>query len=235
MPTSPMSSEPHADSPTGTELCPEQQTANQAANRAVDEPQGSTPEPVSDPGSGLAQREVDEPFPWFGLRSLSTRQLRVMCNKAFKAMNSHFPPAEAWNQYQVLVDELTEREEAARSREDQLARPNTAFRDNALGSRFELYIDGTMAGWVKYSLRAGHMTLLDTMVKDDFDSHNAGVEEFLIRKALLNVHKRRLDLRVHCGTVASFLTGNPRFLALMPNPTAVTLFSGQAGTFLDAD
>ncbi len=168
-------------------------------------------------GSAGGVPGVEKPFPWQVLHMIPTRQLRVMCNKTFKAMDNDFPPADATDQYAALVEEI-------RARETQVQTPgegrgndeNLAFRDDPMARRFELFVDGILAGYVKYQMHGGQVILLETVITADFSSHDCGIEETLIRRIFLNAHQRRLAMRAHCGRVRSFLAEYPQYRSLVP-------------------
>ncbi|KNC20335.1 hypothetical protein AC792_01265 [Arthrobacter sp. RIT-PI-e] len=88
------------------------------------------------------------------------------------------------------------------------------FRDNPAASRFELFLDGTMVGCLKYRLRAGRMHLLETVVAPGH--RDTGLESVLVSQTLLNAHRRRLAPVPYCAQVQSFLTENPQYLTLVP-------------------
>lgn len=173
------------------------------------------PFPQTTQGGGAKRQKVDTPFPWSELHSLPTRQLQVMSRKAFALLDSHYPPFGALDQYQALVDELDERRRAAQSAAQSgvnSSRSAAGFRDNPLSSRFELFVDGTLVGYLKYWVQGGQVVLQETVVTALLeDGMDAGIEETLIRRTMFNAHKRRLGLQVRCPRVLSFLTDNPQF------------------------
>lgn len=92
--------------------------------------------------------------------------------------------------------------------------PRQTFRDNPLGSRFELFDDGVMSGYAKYDLQAGRVRLLATIITDPY--LGKGLEFTMIRLALLSAHHRRLQFIAFCPHARAFLTTNPHFTALIP-------------------
>lgn len=147
------------------------------------------------------------------LSMMPTRALRALCDDLYKVLDADYPPYGAREDYSTVVEELGRRETRAADRGG-AADPREKFRDNPLRSQFELYRDGIMVGYLKYVMRAGHITLLATIL--DGSHRGVGVEEALIRQALLNVHRRRLAPTPYCPYVQAFLAANPQFLSLMP-------------------
>lgn len=148
-----------------------------------------------------------------GLSMMPTRALRALCNDLYRALDADFPPYGAWEDYSTVVEELGRRQTLAADR-GSAVETREKFRDNPLRSQFELYRDGIMVGYLKYVMRAGRITLLTTIL--DASYREAGVEEALIRQALLSVHRRRLAPTPYCPYVQAFLAANPQFLSLMP-------------------
>ncbi|WP_052273760.1 GNAT family N-acetyltransferase [Arthrobacter sp. L77] len=147
------------------------------------------------------------------LSSVSTRQLRILCNELYRALDADFPAYGVLDDYAAVVAAITDRESRAaeRAEAEQL---REKFRDNPAASRFELFHDGVLVGYVKYDLRAGRLRLLQTVVGSAH--HRQGLEPVLVRKALLNAHRRRLAPVPYCAHAQAFLTENPHFQALIP-------------------
>ncbi|MHA7239839.1 GNAT family N-acetyltransferase [Arthrobacter sp. TMS1-12-1] len=148
------------------------------------------------------------------LHDASTRQLRRWINQLYKALDADFPPYGAQEDYDRLADELERRAADARSGGAGTERRD-AFRDNPMNHRFELFQDGMLAGYVSYSMRAGRLRLHRTVVAAAFEG--AGLEGVLIRKVLLDAHKRRLAALPYCDQVQAFLADNPQYRSLVAN------------------
>jgi predicted GNAT family acetyltransferase len=97
---------------------------------------------------------------------------------------------------------------------DPAANRISQFRDNALFSRFELYRDGALAGYVQYEMRGGQVFLLHAVVDPRF--RREGLEPVLLRAVLLDAHRRRLAVMPQCPEAQQFLTDHPQFLPLIP-------------------
>lgn len=147
------------------------------------------------------------------LSGVTTRELRILCNQLYRALDADYPPFGVLDDYETVVAVLAEREARAaeRSEAEQL---REKFRDNPVNSRFELFHDGTMVGYVKYDMRAGRIRLLETVVGTAY--RMAGLEPVLIREALLNAHRRRLAPIPYCRHAQAFLAENPQFRVLIP-------------------
>jgi hypothetical protein len=173
-------------------------------------------------GTVAGVQSVEGPFPWEELHTLPTRQLRLLCNRTFTAMDTDVPPADTMAQYAALIEEIDDRETLARHQEPQRGEgrgrkaPGAVFRDNPMARRFELFIDGSLAGYVKYRMHGGQVTLLETVIAPLFSAPDEGIEEILISRAFLNAHQRRLAIKTRCGRVHAFLAEYPQYRYLVP-------------------
>ena len=147
------------------------------------------------------------------LSGLSARGLRALCDDVYNSLDADFPPYGAYEDYARIVEELGRRETLAAGRRA-AAEPRAKFRDNPARSRFELYHDGVMTGYLNYTLRAGRITLLSTVVAAPYEE--TGLAATLIKEALLNAHRRRLAPIPSCPHTRAFLTANPQFSNLLP-------------------
>ena len=146
------------------------------------------------------------------LDDATTRQLRRWSNQLYKLLDTDFPPFGVREDCDRVAGELELREERARNGSVSAARRD-AFRDNTLNRRFELFHNGMLAGYVSYTMRAGVLRLHRTVVAETFEG--AGIENVLIRKVLLDAHKRRLAALPYSSEVQSFLKQNPEFRSLV--------------------
>ncbi|WP_422390757.1 GNAT family N-acetyltransferase [Arthrobacter sp. N1] len=147
------------------------------------------------------------------LATVTTRELRLLCNRTFQHLDTDHPALEAREQYDALIGELERRERQAAQRGSADSARET-FRDNALFSRFELFRNGVMAGYVQYDMRGGHVLLLHSVIDPRFQ--RIGVESVLMQAVLLNAHRRRLAVMPYCPEAQDFLAAHPRFLSLIP-------------------
>jgi predicted GNAT family acetyltransferase len=149
------------------------------------------------------------------LAALSTRQLRVMVNQAYKLMDTDYPPSGAIDRYEMIVEELEHRAQQAVER-GTAHQVKETFRDNPLYCRFELFIDGALAAYVKYTMNGGQVILLDGVEQPEF--RDLGLDATLMRHVVLNAHKRRLGLIPQCPMAFTFLADNPQYQALTGQP-----------------
>lgn len=147
------------------------------------------------------------------LAPVPTRQLRLLCNRMYQVLDTMHPSLESRERYDLLVEELERRERQA-ARRGGVADEREKFRDNALFSRFELYRNGVMAGYVQYDMRGGDVLLLHTVVDPRF--RRQGLEPVLMQAVLLNAHRRRLAVMPYCPEAQEFLSAHPQFLSLIP-------------------
>ncbi len=149
----------------------------------------------------------------FDLSDVTTRELRILCNQLYRVLDTDFPPFGVREDYEAVIHALEAREARA-AEQVESAKLREKFRDNTVSSRFELFHDGVMVGYVKYDMRAGRIRLLATVVGPSYG--RAGLEPVLIRHALLSAHRRRLSPVPYCPHAQAFLAENPRFRALIP-------------------
>ncbi|KQN95938.1 hypothetical protein ASF21_15450 [Arthrobacter sp. Leaf234] len=142
------------------------------------------------------------------LASLSVRRLRTLVNQAYTLMDTGFPPSRTVDRYEMLVDELERRAEAAKKRHP-VSATREKFRDNSLSSRFELFIDGHVVAYMQYRMTGGDLTLI---MGDELPGfRNQGAATTLMRDIVLDAHKRRLNLIPRCPMAHAFLADHPQY------------------------
>ncbi|MEG9250047.1 N-acetyltransferase [Arthrobacter sp. Soc17.1.1.1] len=144
---------------------------------------------------------------------MSTQELRLLCSRTYEALDTDYPPFEAVGLYQELVEVLEQRESEARGRGRREA-VRERFRDNQWASMFELIRNGIVAGYIKYRIDGGEVTLLHLVVDSRFT--DVGVEASLVRHTLLDLHRRRLPVTSLCPEISAFIVDHPEFAALLP-------------------
>lgn len=82
-------------------------------------------------------------------------------------------------------------------------------------SRFELYENGTMAGFVQYSTGCNALTLLHTYITP---GSRRGLAFILIGQVLDDMHRRRVSIKPECPLVGEFLRTHRRYLDLIASP-----------------
>lgn len=147
------------------------------------------------------------------LSGITTRELRVLCNQLYRVLDTDYPPFGVQEDYEAVREVLAVREARAAERAES-EKLREKFRDNAVSSRFELFHDGTVVGYIKYDMRGGRIRLLQTVVGPEY--RGVGLEPVLVRAALLDAHRRRLAPVPYCPHAQAFLAENPQFQALIP-------------------
>jgi predicted GNAT family acetyltransferase len=146
------------------------------------------------------------------IAALSNRQLRIMVNHAYKLMDTDFPSFIVINCYEMIVDEFEHRARRVAAH-GASHRARETFRDNPLYRRFELFHNGDLAAYVKYTLAGGDIVLIDGAEQPGH--HDPGIGATLVRHILLNSHRRRLRVVPRCSMVYAFLADHPQYRALI--------------------
>ncbi|MGL5859329.1 MAG: GNAT family N-acetyltransferase [Angustibacter sp.] len=90
----------------------------------------------------------------------------------------------------------------------------TAVTDNISGHRFEVRVDGELAGFASYRPGAGQYTITHTEVQPRF-AHQ-GVGTVLVREAMQQARDRGLAVVPACSFVTRYLHDHPYDLELVP-------------------
>ena len=85
----------------------------------------------------------------------------------------------------------------------------TEVRDNKERSRYEILVDGVLAGLIQYSMRGGRLILVHTEIKDEFEGH--GLASQLVRSALDDARRRNLRIVPICPFVESYIERHPDY------------------------
>ena len=80
-------------------------------------------------------------------------------------------------------------------------------RDNPERSRYEVLLDGEVAGFAQYRLRNGRITMFHTEIEPGHEGHGLGGE--LARQALDDVRSRGLALEPRCPFIAGYIRRHP--------------------------
>jgi predicted GNAT family acetyltransferase len=86
--------------------------------------------------------------------------------------------------------------------------------ENTDRNRFEVYVDGELAGFVTYSLRDGQISFPHTETFPRFQ--HRGVASALVREALNAARDRGLSVLPLCGFVSWFIDRNREYVDLVP-------------------
>lgn len=84
---------------------------------------------------------------------------------------------------------------------------STEVRDNPDESRYEVLVDGRLAGFAQYRLDGERITIFHTEVEPEYEGH--GVGEELARGALDDVRRRGLSLVPLCPFIAGYIHRHP--------------------------
>ncbi len=151
----------------------------------------------------------------FDLTVVPLADLRTMANQMFRLLDSSSPPLRAGERYAAAVAEIEDRSRHMAAGGG-AAPPRQVFTDSAMSARFELFMDGCLAAYVRYSLLDGRLTLRALVEKPGFEGRGLGWA--LMRQAMLNAHKRRLDVVPGCIAARAFLEHNPQYRMLARSP-----------------
>jgi uncharacterized protein len=84
---------------------------------------------------------------------------------------------------------------------------STEVRDNPPKSRYELLVDGRLAGFAQYRLDGERITMYHTEVEPEYEGRGLGDE--LARLALGDVRRRGLVLVPLCPFIAVYIRRHP--------------------------
>jgi predicted GNAT family acetyltransferase len=82
-------------------------------------------------------------------------------------------------------------------------------RDNRDRSRYELVVDGEVAGFVQYSMRGGRLILVHTESDEARAGH--GPASILVSGVLDDVRRRRLRIVPICPFVEGYIERHPEY------------------------
>lgn len=85
--------------------------------------------------------------------------------------------------------------------------------DNPEKSRFEIRVDGTLAGFADYRTRPGRIVLTHTEIDAEFGGRGLGSR--LVREALDSARAAGLGVTPHCGFVAEYIRRHPEYQDLL--------------------
>jgi uncharacterized protein len=91
---------------------------------------------------------------------------------------------------------------------------STTVRDNPEEERFEISVDGKLAGFTQYRLARDRIAFVHTEVDDAFAGQ--GLAKVLVAHALDEVRGRGLGVLPFCPFVKGFISKNPDYLDLVP-------------------
>ncbi|MEJ7633270.1 GNAT family N-acetyltransferase [Aeromicrobium sp.] len=90
----------------------------------------------------------------------------------------------------------------------------TSVQDNPTSSRFEITVDGELAGYVDYRKDGTEYALPHTRIYPEFEGRGLGGQ--LVTGALGEIASRGGTVLPYCPFVPKVIRDNPDFLALVP-------------------
>jgi predicted GNAT family acetyltransferase len=90
---------------------------------------------------------------------------------------------------------------------------STLVADAPERSRFEISVDGALAGFALYKLAPGRITFVHTEIDDAYSGHGLGGK--LARAALDDVRARGLAVRPNCPFIAGWIAKHPDYADLV--------------------
>jgi uncharacterized protein len=91
--------------------------------------------------------------------------------------------------------------------------PSIEVTDNLPMRRFEVRVDGKLAGSAAYRLTPGQITFTHTEVDDSYEGHGLGGR--LASTALDSARERGLTVVALCPFISSFIDGHPQYKDLL--------------------
>lgn len=87
--------------------------------------------------------------------------------------------------------------------------------DNPSASRFEIRVDGSLAGFADYREEDGALAFTHTVVEDAYEGQ--GVGSALAREALDAVRGRAGQVLPYCPFIRSWIAKHPEYVDLVPS------------------
>ena len=85
----------------------------------------------------------------------------------------------------------------------------TEVRDNRERFRYEIVVDGVVAGIIQYNMRGGRLILVHTEVDDAYEGR--GLATQLVRGALDDARRRNLHIVPICPFVEGYIERHPEY------------------------
>jgi predicted GNAT family acetyltransferase len=93
----------------------------------------------------------------------------------------------------------------------------SVVRDNPERSRYEVLVDGAVAGFAEYRLRPATIIFTHTQVDPAYEGRGLGSQ--LVRYGLDDARARKLRVRPICPFFASYIAEHPAYADLVRPPT----------------
>jgi uncharacterized protein len=104
---------------------------------------------------------------------------------------------------------------------------STEVRDNPARTRYELLVDGRLAGFALYRLDGERITIYHTEVEREYEGRGLGAD--LARAALDDVRRRGLVLVPRCPFIAGYIRRHPDEYLDLVTPGVRERLMGGAG------
>jgi predicted GNAT family acetyltransferase len=91
---------------------------------------------------------------------------------------------------------------------------STAVRDNPSESRYEIHVDGELAGFSTYKLSTDTIAFIHTEIAEAFGGR--GLAGRLVTEELDDARRRGLAVLPFCPLVRQFIADHPDYLDLVP-------------------
>lgn len=95
-----------------------------------------------------------------------------------------------------------------------MASPEIEVRDNPTEHRYEIHVDGALAGFTVYESGDTFLAFVHTEVDDAYAGQ--GLAKVLVTETLDDVRKRGLAVLPFCPYVRAFIGKNPEYVDLVP-------------------
>ena len=92
--------------------------------------------------------------------------------------------------------------------------PVIAITDNSSESRYEISVDGELAGFVRYRAKPGQIALIHTEIDDRFEGQGLGGR--LIAFTLDAARDRGLAVLPFCPFAKAYIQRHPEYVDLVP-------------------
>jgi uncharacterized protein len=80
--------------------------------------------------------------------------------------------------------------------------------------RYQLCLDGEVAGYIAYEVRGAHVAFMHTQIEDRFAGEGLGVQ--LVAQALDDIRAQGGSVLPYCPFVRSFIARHPEYQDLVP-------------------
>ena len=91
---------------------------------------------------------------------------------------------------------------------------NATVQNNRLHSRFELFVDGSVAAYLQYEMHGGELWALRIIVSPAYRQRTA--ETLLIEELLADARRSRIALLPYCPQTRAYVADHPEYLPLIP-------------------